>query len=183
MKIRYIQDTDTIHIELFPAEVGESRDFDENTRLDLDGEGQLCAIAIKRASSRMDLHSLMGLPGGVNGLLNLTVAEQGWLDEFRRQLKERFPGLVEDMLIYGLYARGYSRGNHDLDIEFQLLVLIREGDKEKKCEISGLAYDIDMEHHFVGPTVRIYTRAEWAEQKRIGDYIYRMVADESISVL
>ena len=183
IKIRYIQDTDTLLIELFPAEVGESRDFDENTRLDLDGEGQLCAIAIQRASSRIDLQSLMGLPGGVNGLLNLTVAEQGWLDEFRRQLKERFPGLVEDILVYGPYARGYSRGNHDLDIEFQLLVLIRDGDREKKCEISGLAYDIDMEHHFVGPTVRIYTKAEWAEQKRIGDYIYRMVADESISVL
>ncbi len=180
MKIRYIQDTDTLHIEFFPAQIGETRSLNENTLLDLDAQGQLCAIAIKRASDRIDLHSLMGLPGGVNGLLNLTVAEQGWLDEYRRQLVERFPGLVEDMFVYGLYARGYSRGNHDLEIEFQLLVLIRKGDSEKKREISSLAYDLDMKHNFVGPAVRIYTRAEWAEQKRQNGLVYRMVADEDI---
>ena len=178
MKIKYIRDTDTLHIELFPAEVGEARDFDENTRLDLDGEGQLCAIAIKRASSRIDLHSLMGLPGGVNGLLNLTVAEQGWLDEFRRQIQERFPGLVEDMLVYGLYARGYS----DPDIEMKLLLIIREGDRDKKNEVSYMGYMLDMEGYFISPFIDIYTRAEWAEQKRLGTGIYKSVINQGIRV-
>ena len=60
MKIRYFQDTDILHIELFPARIGETRNLDENTRLDLDGEGQLCAISIKKASNRIDLYSLTG---------------------------------------------------------------------------------------------------------------------------
>jgi uncharacterized protein YuzE len=178
MKIRYIQDTDTLYIELFPAQVGETRSLDENTRLDLDGEGQMCAIAIKRASSRIDLYSLMGLPGGVNSLLNLTVAEQGWLDEYRRQLAERFPGLVEDMFIYGLYARGYS----DPDIEMKLLLLIREGDREKKDEISHMGYMLDMEGYFVAPFIDIYTRAEWAEQKRLGTGFYKSMTNDGIRV-
>jgi uncharacterized protein YuzE len=143
MKIKYFQDTDTLHIELFPAQIGETRNPNEKTLLDLDAEGQLCAIAIKRTSSRIDLYSLMGLPGGVHGLLNLTVAEQEWLDEYRRQLAERFPGLVEGMFIYGMYAHGYSRGYKDLDIEMNLLVLICEGDREMKDEIRDLRIDAD----------------------------------------
>ena len=182
MKIRYFQDTDILHIELFPGRIGETRNLDENTRLDLDSEGQLCAISIKRASSRIDLYSLTGLPGGVNGLLNLTVAEQGWLDEYRRQLVERFPGLVEDMFVYGLYARGYSRGRHDLEIPMNLLVIIREGDHGKKEEIDCLGYDIDLDGFHVAPSISVYTTAEWAEEKRRSGFDYRMVADEGISV-
>ena len=36
MKIKYFSDTDTLYIELCPAEVGETRELDENTLLDLE---------------------------------------------------------------------------------------------------------------------------------------------------
>ena len=39
MRIRYFQDTDTLHIEFRPAAVAETRDLDEDTLLDIDGEG------------------------------------------------------------------------------------------------------------------------------------------------
>lgn len=57
MKIKYFRDTDTLYIELCPAEVSETRDLDENTLLDLDGEGRLCAITIEHASNRMTIPS------------------------------------------------------------------------------------------------------------------------------
>jgi len=38
MKIKYFIDTDTLYIELCPAEVDETRELDENTLLDLDSE-------------------------------------------------------------------------------------------------------------------------------------------------
>ena len=57
MKIRYFQDTDTLYIELCAAEVDETRDLDENTLLDMDGEGRLCAITIEHASDRMAIPS------------------------------------------------------------------------------------------------------------------------------
>ena len=53
MNIKYFQDTDTLYIELFPAEVNETRDLDEDTLLDLDSDGRLCAITIEYASDRM----------------------------------------------------------------------------------------------------------------------------------
>ena len=49
MKIKYFESTDTLYIELYPAEV------DENTLLDLDGEGRLCAITIEHAGDRMTI--------------------------------------------------------------------------------------------------------------------------------
>ena len=53
MNIKYFQDTDTLYIELFPAEVNETRDLDENTLLEMDADGRLCAITIEHASDRM----------------------------------------------------------------------------------------------------------------------------------
>ena len=57
MKVTYFQRTDTLYIELYAAEVDETRDLDENTLLDLDREGRLCAITIEHASDRMTIPS------------------------------------------------------------------------------------------------------------------------------
>ena len=55
MKIKYFESTDTLYIELYPAAVDETRDLDENTLLDLDGEGHLCALTIEHARDRMTI--------------------------------------------------------------------------------------------------------------------------------
>jgi len=55
MKIQYFADTDTLHIEFRAADVAETRDFDENTLLDLDAQGQICGITVEHAKDRADL--------------------------------------------------------------------------------------------------------------------------------
>ena len=55
MKIKYFQDTDTLHIEFRAREVAETKDLDENTLLDLDSNGQICAITIAHASERAEI--------------------------------------------------------------------------------------------------------------------------------
>ena len=52
MRIRYFPDTDTLHIEFRDVPVAETRDLDENTLLDLDAEGGICAITVEHASTR-----------------------------------------------------------------------------------------------------------------------------------
>ena len=54
MKVRYFEDTDTLLIEFREAPVAESRDLDENTVLDLDATGNICAITMEHASKRAD---------------------------------------------------------------------------------------------------------------------------------
>lgn len=55
MKIKYFQDTDTLYIEFRSAEVAETRDLDENTLLDIDSNGNICAITIEHAQERADI--------------------------------------------------------------------------------------------------------------------------------
>lgn len=52
MKIRYFTDTDTLLMEFRDAQVVETRDLDENTFLDLDADGNVCAITVEHASKR-----------------------------------------------------------------------------------------------------------------------------------
>ena len=58
MKVKYFADTDTLHIELRPGPVAESRDLDENTLLDLDQAGNICALTIEHAKDRAGIPSL-----------------------------------------------------------------------------------------------------------------------------
>lgn len=55
MKIKYFEDTDTLYIELRPAEVVETKDLDENTLLDLDCDGRICSITIEHARDHAEL--------------------------------------------------------------------------------------------------------------------------------
>ena len=52
MKIRYFTDTDTLYIEFRDQPVAETRDLDENTVLDMDADGNICAITVEHASKR-----------------------------------------------------------------------------------------------------------------------------------
>ena len=52
MNIRYYTETDTLYIEFRDVAVAETRDLDENTLLDLDDDGNICAITVEHASTR-----------------------------------------------------------------------------------------------------------------------------------
>ena len=55
MKIKYFQDTDTLYIEFRATKVAETKDLDENTLLDLDKDGNICAITVEHAKDRADI--------------------------------------------------------------------------------------------------------------------------------
>ena len=55
MKIKYFQETDTLYLEFSDGEITETRDLDENTLLDFDGQGNICAITIEHARDRADI--------------------------------------------------------------------------------------------------------------------------------
>ena len=105
-------------------------------------------------------------------MLKLTPDEQAWLGEYRQTLAKDYPGLVDDIIIYGPHARGVT----DPDFDLRVLVLIKGGSRETKDAISYLG-------HFqavttkAAPLIIVYTAAEWAERKRIGATFYQMARD------
>ncbi|WP_376692949.1 DUF2283 domain-containing protein [Wenzhouxiangella sp. EGI_FJ10409] len=58
MKVQYFEDTDTLYIEFQGREISETRDLDESTLLDLDSDGNVCAITFEHASQRTDIGHL-----------------------------------------------------------------------------------------------------------------------------
>ena len=59
MKVSYFKDTDTLYIEFRESGIAESRDLDENTTLDVDAKGNVCAITFEHASQRTDVRHLV----------------------------------------------------------------------------------------------------------------------------
>lgn len=59
MKVSYFEDTDTLYIEFRDSDIVESRDLDENTILDVDAKGNVCAITFEHASQRTDVSRLI----------------------------------------------------------------------------------------------------------------------------
>jgi uncharacterized protein YuzE len=55
MKIKYFEDTDTLYIEFRQAEILETKDLDENTIMDLDRDGNICAITMEHARERTEI--------------------------------------------------------------------------------------------------------------------------------
>lgn len=55
MKVKYFQDTDTLYIEFRADRITETRDLDENTLLEMDDQGRVCAMTMEHASQRTDI--------------------------------------------------------------------------------------------------------------------------------
>lgn len=58
MKVQYFKDTDTLYIEFRRDAIVESRELDESTVMDVDIEGNVCAITFEHASKRTDVQHL-----------------------------------------------------------------------------------------------------------------------------
>ena len=55
MKVQYFTATDTLYIEFRAGTIVESRDLDDDTVIDVDDNGQICAITMEHAKSRTDI--------------------------------------------------------------------------------------------------------------------------------
>ena len=55
MKVSYFSDTDTLYIEFSSSDIAESKDLNENTILDVDDKGNVCAITFEHASQHTDV--------------------------------------------------------------------------------------------------------------------------------
>ena len=104
----------------------------------------------------------------------LNANERGWLEEYVRQLRERFPEQIEDVMVC----------SPDHDPELRTLVLIREGTRVTEKEVSELGHTVDMAGFFIAPMVRVLTVAEWEKRKLAGAPIFFDEGNhEGVSVL
>ena len=138
-------------------------------------EAQKGPIGCERGEG--DLNAWIDRNQGVVAMLSLTDEEQKWLEEFRRTVQAGFPGVLEELLIFGSKARGDSSADSDLDI----LVIIADGDWKLKDQITEPGYLSSIGTSVV-PSFMVLTRAEWEEHERKEAPFWRTVTRDGVSV-
>ncbi len=57
MKITYFQDTDTLYLEFNDHPIVTTQELNENTLVELDQQGDICAITLEHAGKLTDLNA------------------------------------------------------------------------------------------------------------------------------
>jgi predicted nucleotidyltransferase len=110
-------------------------------------------------------------------MLTLGSQEQAWLDLYRRALTDNFPGLVDQIIIYGSKARGEAGPESDIDV----LVILRKGDRTIKSRVREMGHLLAVTSAAV-PSIMVYTLEEWSTRKEGGSPFYHAVTRDGVRV-
>jgi predicted nucleotidyltransferase len=110
--------------------------------------------------------------------MQLTPDEQAWLEVYRHALTERYPGVVNHMVIYGSKARGDAHPDSDLDV----LLILKDEAGALRRPLRRLGYDLAVAFDAV-PSILAYTQNEWERRKQSGSPFRQAVERDAIPVL
>ena len=111
-------------------------------------------------------------------MLTLDAAEQVWLDEYRRALRTRHPGVVARMVIYGSKARGDAHEDSDVDV----LLVVRNEAVDLKRKLRRIGYDLAAASCAV-PSIMACTQAEWDHLEDVRSPYRESVERDGVTVL
>ena len=97
-----------------------------------------------------------------SSLPHLASQERRAIDQYVACIRDRFPGRILSVALFGSKARGDADTESDID----LIVLVDSEDSEFRSELWRIASDLSLEHNVV-LSVRVYAQDRWAEAKRI----------------
>src|SRR5262244_4660475 len=94
-------------------------------------------------------------------MLKLTREERAWLNDYRKAIERKHPGVVQEMLIYGSKARGQAHAESDLDV---LLVITNEAGSLKK-KLRRIGYLLAATSNVL-PSILAYTQEELGKPEK-----------------
>ena len=134
-------------------------------------------MACESCTTTVRLHK--NIDGTLKALsMRLTPDEQVWLDAYRDEIVERYPGSVAHMVIYGSKARGDAHPDSDLDV----LLVVRNEAESLQRPLRRLGYDLAVALDVL-PSILAYTQAEWDRRKQSGSPFRQAVERDAVSVL
>ena len=105
----------------------------------------------------------------------LTVKEHRALDAYLNRLRERFPGEILQVILFGSKARGDSQPSSDIDV----LTVVRQESWPLREEINTLAARVSLEYDvLLGP--RVIGRKRWERMERDRFGLYQNIITEGI---
>ena len=109
--------------------------------------------------------------------MSLTADERTWLRRYKAALDEQFPGLIEELLLYGSKARGDDHPESDLDI----LIITRDVDRATHHSMRWVGYMLAAMSSAL-PSIMVYTRADWEHRRSIRLPLVREVDRDGVPV-
>jgi predicted nucleotidyltransferase len=109
--------------------------------------------------------------------MNLTTEEIDWINRYRDALEANFPGLVQQIIVFGSKARGTARPDSDLD----LLVLISAGDWRTRAAVANVGYALS-DQHDVDPSILARTVDEWRARSDARSPFWQTVSRDGVAV-
>jgi predicted nucleotidyltransferase len=111
-------------------------------------------------------------------MLKLTQQERAWLDDYRKAIEEKHPGVVREMLIYGSKARGQPHAESDLDV----LLVVRNEDGRLKRQLRRIGYMLAATSDVL-PSIIAYTQEEWESRRKSGSTFRQAVERDAVRVV
>lgn len=108
-------------------------------------------------------------------ITTLSQQESLALRTFAAQVQKRFPSQVIRLALFGSKARGDSGPDSDVDI----LVLVKEDDRDLRGKLIDLASDISLEYEVL-LSPRVIGEARW--KARQGFQLYRNIARDAVAI-
>jgi len=97
------------------------------------------------------------------------------ITEYMARIRERFPGHVLGVTLFGSKARGDDDAESDID----LFVLVDAESDDLRCELWRIASDVSLERGVV-ISARVFAQSRWTDAKRTLLPLYRAIVTEGI---
>jgi len=109
--------------------------------------------------------------------VELSVSEKHIVEEFKRQVEQRFPGELIRVVLFGSKVRGDATRESDVDV----LVVIHSEGWRLGDEIRSLGYALELEHGVV-LSIQVMSQRHYEELRLFGSQFFKAVEREGVSV-
>ena len=110
-------------------------------------------------------------------MVELSVSEKHIVEEFKRQVEQRFPGELIRVVLFGSKVRGDATRVSDVDV----LVVIHSEGWRLGDEIRSLGYALELEHGVV-LSIQVMSERHYEELRLFGSQFFKAVEREGVSV-
>ena len=109
--------------------------------------------------------------------MELSIQEKHIVEEFKRQVEQRFPGELIRVVLFGSKVRGDATRESDVDV----LVVIHSEGWRLGDEIRSLGYALELEHGVV-LSIQVMSERHYEELRLFGSQFFKAVEREGVSV-
>jgi len=109
--------------------------------------------------------------------VELNIQEKHIVEEFKRQVEQRFPGELIRVVLFGSKVRGDATRESDIDV----LVVIHSEGWRLGDEIRSLGYALELEHGVV-LSIQVMSQRHYEELRLFGSQFFKAVEREGVSV-